>query len=115
MQRGDNLGLIAKKYNVAVSDLKEWNELEDNSIQPGNNLIVGKKLVVDNSQPIVEKTSKKDNKIQKEANAHYYVQKGDSLFSIARKYPGITVSDIQKWNGISGNALRPGMKLKIGG
>jgi membrane-bound lytic murein transglycosylase D len=115
VQRGDNLGLIARKNNVAVSDLKEWNELEDDNIQPGNNLIVGKKLVVVNSQPIVEKTSKKENKMQKEANVHYYVQKGDSLFSIARKYPGITVSDIQKWNGISGNALRPGMKLKIGG
>lgn len=113
VQKGDNLGLIAKKNGVVVSDLKQWNELEADEIQPGNKLIVGKKLVVDNSQPIAEKPAKKD-KIKKEADDHYYVQKGDSLFSIARKN-GITVSDIKKWNGISGNSLKPGMKLKISG
>lgn len=115
VQRGDNLGLIAKKNNVAVSDLKEWNELADDNILPGNKLIVGKKLLSDNSQPIVEKTAKKESKIKSERDAHYYVQKGDSLFSIAKKYPGITVSDIKKWNGISGNTLKPGMRLKISG
>lgn len=114
VQRGDNLGLIAKKNGVAVSDLKEWNQLEDDNIQPGNKLIVGKKLVVDNSQPVAEKQSKREkSKIEQED--HYYVKKGDSLFSIAKKYPGITVSDIKKWNGISGNSVRPGMKLKISG
>lgn len=115
VQRGDNLGLIAKKNNIAVSDLKEWNDLEDDNIQPGNKLVVGKKLVIDNSHPVAEKSTKKESKVKKESDDHYYVQKGDSLFSIARKYPGITVSDIKKWNGISGNALTPGMKLKIGG
>ena len=114
IQKGDNLGLIAKKNGVAVSDLKEWNELEDDNIQPGNKLIVGKKLIIDNSQPIAEKSSKRE-KSKKELEDHYYVQKGDSLFSIAKKYPGITVSDIKKWNGISGNSLKPGMKLKISG
>jgi membrane-bound lytic murein transglycosylase D len=113
VQKGDNLGLIAKKNSVAVSDLKEWNELEDDNIQPGNKLIVGKKLVVDNSQPIAEKPAKKE-KSKKETEDHYYVQKGDSLFSIAKKN-GITVSDIKKWNGIRGNSLKPGMKLKISG
>lgn len=113
VQKGDNLGLIAKKNNVAVSDLKEWNELEDDNIQPGDKLVVGKKLVLDNSQPVAERPAKKD-KAQKETDEHYLVQKGDSLFSIARK-KGISVSDIKKWNGISGNSLKPGMKLKISG
>lgn len=114
VQKGDNLGLIAKRNNIAVSDLKEWNELEDDNIQPGNKLIIGKKLVVDNSQPVAEKQSKRErNKIEPED--HYYVKKGDSLFSIAKKYPGITVSDIKKWNGINGNSLKPGMRLKISG
>jgi membrane-bound lytic murein transglycosylase D len=37
------------------------------------------------------------------------------LFKIAQKYPGISVTDIKKWNGITGNELKPGMKLKISG
>lgn len=116
VQKGDNLGSIAKKNGVAVSDLKEWNDLSDNNIQLGATLIVNKKLVVDNDNAVAEKTSKKDRQIsKKQVEDHYFVKKGDSLFSIAKKYPGVTISDIKKWNGISGNELKPGMKLKING
>ena len=116
VQAGDNLGSIARKNNVAVSDIKLWNELSDDNIQLGDKLIVAKKLIVDNSQTIAEKSSKKEklSKAEREDD-HYYVKKGDSLFSIAKKYPGVSVSDIKKWNGINGNSLKPGMKLKING
>ncbi|NHM06108.1 LysM peptidoglycan-binding domain-containing protein [Flavobacterium sp. CYK-4] len=115
VQRGDNLGVIARKNNVAVSDLKMWNDLQDDNIQLGDKLIVGKKLIADNNQTIAENSTKKDKAAKKAKENHYYVQKGDSLFSIAKKYPGVTVSDIKKWNGINGNSLKPGMKLKING
>ena len=115
VQKGDNLGSIAKKNNVAVSDLKTWNDLSDDTIQLGDKIIVAKKLVVDANQAVAEKQSKKEKTSKNEREDHYYVQKGDSLFSIAKKYPGITISDIKKWNGIRGNELKPGMKLKING
>ncbi len=97
--KGDNLGSIAKKYNVSIASLQEWNEMKDNNVQ------VGKKILIlsDNNKKI--STS--------ERVALYLVQKGDSLTKIAQKYPGITVADIKKWNGIQGNELKPGMKLKI--
>lgn len=113
VQKGDNLGSIARKNNVTVADLKSWNELTDNSIKLGEKLIVAKKLMSDNEMAVADKPSKKDKNNQRDE--HYYVQKGDSLFSIAKKYPGVTVSDIKRWNGINGNALKPGMKLKING
>lgn len=115
VQRGDNLSSIAKKNNVAVSDLKTWNDLSDDAIQLGDKIIVAKKLVVDANQAVAEKHSKKEKVSKNEKEDHYYVQKGDSLFSIAKKYPGVTISDIKKWNGIRGNELKPGMKLKING
>ena len=110
--KGDNLGNIAKKYKVTTDDLKSWNNLSDNNIQLGSTLIVAKTEVV-----VAEKAAKKEklaskNKAKEE---HYYVQKGDSLYKIAKKHPGITVSDIKKWNGISNEDLKPGMKLKISG
>ena len=116
VQKGDNLGSIAKKNNVAVSDIKMWNDLTEDNIQLGDKLIVAKKLIVDANQAVAEKSSKKDklSKAEREDD-HYYVKKGDSLFSIAKKYPGVSVSDIKKWNGINGNSLKPGMKLKING
>ena len=115
VQRGDNLSSIAKKNNVAVSDLKTWNDLSDDAIQLGDKIIVAKKLVVDTNQSVAEKHSKKEKVAKNQNEDHYYVKKGDSLFSIAKKYPGVTISDIKKWNGIRGNELKPGMKLKING
>ncbi len=115
VQNGDNLGSIAKKNGVAISDLKTWNDLNDNNIQIGTKIIVGKKLVLDKNQAVAEKAPKKDKITKNSKENHYFVKKGDSLFSIAKKYPGVTVSDIKKWNGIDGNSLKPGMKLKING
>ena len=116
VQAGDNLGSIARKNNVAVSDIKMWNGLSEDNIQLGDKLIVAKKLIVDNSQTIAEGASKKEKLAKAEREEkHYYVKKGDSLFSIAKKYPGVSISDIKKWNGINGNSLKPGMKLKING
>ena len=115
VQRGDNLNSIAKKNNVAVSDLKTWNDLTDDTIQLGDKIIVAKKLVLDTNQSVAEKHSKKEKVAKNQNEDHYYVKKGDSLFSIAKKYPGVTISDIKKWNGIRGNELKPGMKLKING
>lgn len=117
VQNGENLGTIARKNGVTVSDLKMWNDLEDDNVQSGARIVVGKRIIADPSQQVVaeKSTTKKEKATKAKNDDHYYVQKGDSLFSIARKYPGITVSDIKKWNGIRGNELKPGMKLKING
>ena len=110
--KGDNLGNIAKKHKVSTDDLKLWNNLTDNNIQLGSALIVAKTEVVVAEKPTKKEKSATKAKVSEE---HYYVQKGDSLYKIAKKYPGITISDIKKWNGISNENLKPGMKLKISG
>jgi membrane-bound lytic murein transglycosylase D len=111
VRKGEYLGSIAKKYNVTLAEIKEWNGLESNSVKLGETLIVSKKEVAINEV----KTSKKENIAANDRNEvkTYYVKKGDSLFSIAKKYPGVTISDIKKWNGIKNESLKPGMKLKI--
>lgn len=109
VQKGDNLGNIAKKQEVTVAEIQEWNDLKDTNVQLGAKLLILKESNKPSNEEVVvaAKTATK--------NSHYLVQKGDSLFKIAQKYPGVTVSDIKKWNGISGNDLKPGMKLKISG
>lgn len=115
VKNGDNLGAIAKKYNASVSDIKDWNELQDDNIIIGSKLIVSKKLFV--APTTVAKTTKNQSIAQskKEDVTHYFVKKGDSLFSIAKKYPGVTISDIKKWNDIKNESIKPGMKLRING
>jgi membrane-bound lytic murein transglycosylase D len=113
VQQGDNIGSIARKNKVSIADLQLWNDLQSDIVQAGTIIIVGKKLFVDKNKAVVVKTSKTEKNSGKEAQL-YQVKKGDSLFSIAQK-KGVTVSDIKKWNGIRGNELKPGMKLKISG
>jgi membrane-bound lytic murein transglycosylase D len=117
VKKGDNLGNIAKKFGSSLDDLKQWNNLQDNNIALGSTLIVAKSEVAIIDKTTTETFRKKDNlaSASKNNTINYYVKKGDSLYSIAKKYPGVTISDIKKWNDLRAEDLKPGMKLKING
>ena len=112
--KGEYLGTIARKYNTTVNDLLELNSLSDTNIKEGDKLIVGKEEIAS----IADKKAKKNDYAANQKKAKekmYQVRKGDSLFSISQKFPGVTISDIKKWNNIKGESIQPGMKLKING
>jgi membrane-bound lytic murein transglycosylase D len=99
VSKGESLGIIAEKYDVSVSEIKKWNNLRSSIINTGNKLKIY--------------STKEDN--SKSSSSTYLVRNGDSLYTIAKKYPGVSTDDLKKWNGISGNNIQPGMKLKING
>lgn len=116
--KGDNLGNIASKFGTSVVDLKQWNNLPDNTIAIGQTLIVAKDeivIVTDKATVNSFKNKLSVTSASKKVSTDYYVIKGDSLFSIAKKHPGVTISDLKKWNGIRSEDIKPGMKLKING
>ena len=117
VKKGDNLGSISKKYGSSIEDLKLWNNLQNNNIALGSSMIVAKNEISAEIEtaPSNPFTAKKENIAftSKNGTKDYLVKKGDSLFSIAKKYPGVSIADIKKWNDINGNDLKPGMKLKI--
>lgn len=118
VKKGDNLGNIAKKFGSTVEDLKQWNNLPNNNLALGKSLIVAKNEIAVEDKTVAETSfKKKDNLVSasQKNTQDYYVQKGDSLYSISKKYPGVTISDIKKWNNIKSEDLKPGMKLKING
>lgn len=111
VKSGDVLGKIANKYGVTVTNLKRWNSLRSNTIQIGQRLtIYTNKKPLSPSTVVAKSTSNSGSKAAEEI---YVVQKGDTLWSIAQKFPKISIEDIQKWNDISGEKLQPGMKLKM--
>ena len=115
VDRGETLGTIARKYDVSISEIKDWNNIEDNMVQLGAKIIVGKRYMV--SSDVKNTSAKRENLAANDRDEVklYYVKKGDSLFSIAKKYPGVSISDLKKWNGIKNESLKAGMKLKING
>ena len=117
VQKGDNLGNIASKFGATITDLKSWNKLSENTLSIGKNLIVAKDQIAIVTDKATVNTFKTKSSIAGPSSktAEYSVKKGDSLFSIAKKYPGVTISDLKKWNDIRSEDIQPGMKLKING
>ncbi len=99
VQKGDSLWSIAQKFNTTVTELKTLNKLNY------NNLSIGQKLKI----PSMEVTPE----LPSQGNT-YIVQKGDTLYSIARKY-GITVDELKSTNNLSSNTLTIGDVLIIPG
>ncbi|MFC2087322.1 transglycosylase SLT domain-containing protein [Bacteroidota bacterium] len=135
---GDNLGYIADWYDVGVSQLRYWNNIRRNLIRSGQKLIVfvpesradiyqkinlmssadkqklnGKKTY--DIISTIEFTETSNQLSQNTGNFEYYkVKRGDTLWEIARKYPGVTEYDIMKINNISNaNRIEVGQELKI--
>lgn len=106
VKRGDFLGRIAERYGVGVSQIKGWNGMRSNSLRAGQNLIIYPKK---SPRDIASNAPSKSTSSEKT----YTVRNGDSLWSISRKFPGVSIQNIQKWNDISGTNLKPGTKLKI--
>lgn len=68
---------------------------------------------VDTRTAVAAREPVKKRDINFEEERMYIVQKGDSLFSIAKKHPGVTVENLKNWNQIQGESIQPGMKLKV--
>ncbi|MCW3481222.1 LysM peptidoglycan-binding domain-containing protein [Neisseriaceae bacterium JH1-16] len=111
---GDTLYNISRRYNMSVAELKTLNGLNDDSVKLGQVLSVDKSnlatpttlLAQQDGTPPARSTSGK-------APFEYVAQKGDTLYSIARKF-GVDHQDIKRWNSVSMvNRLQPGQKVKI--
>ena len=82
---------IAKKFNTTIEKLKELNNLKNNMLTIGMELLVP----LSNEEYII-----------------YKVKKGDSLYQIAKNY-NTTVDELKKLNNLSTNNLSINQELKI--
>lgn len=98
VKKGDSLYSIANKYNTTIDELKRINNLTSNILSIGQ---------------VLKLPSDKVSDVEKEENTiSYTVQKGDSLYSIARKY-STTIDKIKDLNNLTTNLLSIGQVLLI--
>lgn len=93
VKSGDSLWSISRKLGITVDELKSANNLSSNLLSVGQNLIIP----------------------GKEAQAtgdEYVVKKGDTLYSIARKY-NTSVDNIKSINNITTDSLAIGQIIKL--
>lgn len=103
VESGESLYLIAKKYNVAIDELKRLNNLDGAKLKPGQSLSIN--ALVESSNSTAEKKTVKPKITHK-------VKSGESFYSLAKKY-GCSVNDIKEWNSKPDNKLNPGDKIII--
>lgn len=102
VKSGDTLSGIAARHGVTVNQLKQWNGLTSNNIK------VGQKLKLNSSS-----SSSSASTAGSGDYTTYTVKSGDSLYSIAKNYSGVSAQDIMNFNGMSSSNIKPGMKIKI--
>ena len=95
VKKGDSLYGIAKSYGVSVEDIKRLNNLSN------NNLSIGQELLI----PGLSSENVPSVKV-------YTVVKGDSLYKIANLY-GVSVDDLKSANKLSSSVLSIGQQLVI--
>jgi membrane-bound lytic murein transglycosylase D len=96
---GESLSVIARRYRVSVKDLQRWNNISDpRTLRAGTTLV----LFHSPTKPTADK-----------GTLQYVVQRGDSLWSIAKKYK-VEINDIKNWNALGNNTvIKPGQSIKI--
>ena len=134
VKSGDNPRAIAKKYKIGTSLLCEWNNIRHNKVRVGQKLAIyvddkspvskkGSKsaktdvLKVEASKEIVQKPTEsitgKNSKLAGEFT-YYTVRPGDSLYTIAKQFAGVSDQEIKLLNNIkNAKSLVIGQKLKI--
>ncbi len=116
IRNGDNLGFIAEKYNVSVSQLRAWNNLSSNKIVAGKSLVIYGSGHSKTTETVVSKNAttvkpKVTTKPLKGKIIHRVVS-GDSLWEIAQKY-GVSVAQIKSLNALRSDKLQIGAQLLI--
>lgn len=116
VKKGETLYGIAKKYQITVSELKAANNLSDKDVLKAGQKLVIPSADIENAATLSSTGSGKTGGSTSDSSGKtetYVVQKGDTLYGIAKKYD-IKVSELYALNGMSQkDVLKVGQKLKV--
>lgn len=110
VRSGENLGLIARKYNVSVRQIQQWNNMRSTTIHPGQRLVVFPPA----NYTYVPSSSSSGTSSKSAPTGTHTVRSGENLALIAKKY-GCTVNEIISWNNLKSNTIYVNQKLKVSG
>ncbi len=105
VRSGETLGHIAASYRTTVSTIKRLNGLKSDRLRIGQQLIV-----YDVSLP---SSSSSSSSTAPATKGYYIVRSGDNLWTIAKKYPGVSADNIKHANNLKSIQLKIGQKLII--
>lgn len=114
---GDTLYNISRRYGMTVADLRNLNSLVDDTVKLGQVLkVIGSNVAAAPAASATDSSALRPASFSRQAgnvSVDYVVQRGDTVFSIARKF-GVSHTDILRWNNPEQLAtLQPGQKVRV--
>lgn len=102
IKRGESLSTIARQHGVTVNAIRVSNNLRNNNIREGRNLVIPLRGL-SGSVPIA---SVSDTNITADESKKviHRVKKGDTLWSIAKRYQ-VKLKELISWNKLSGSQI----------
>ena len=94
VKKGENINEIAARHDTTVKQLQTINGIARN-----RNLTLGQKILVPQvvTENVADNLAQKRKQLQSYQSNVYIVQKGDTLYEIAKRY-GTTIDQIKSWN-----------------
>lgn len=115
VKKGDTLYSISRKYQITVPELRAANNLSENDVLKAGAKLVIPAADIENAAALsASKTSdyKKDSS-RTSATSAYVVQKGDTLYGIARKY-NIKLNELLSLNNLDNSStIKIGQKILV--
>lgn len=105
----ETLYSISRTHQVSVDDIRRWNNLTDNSLAVGQQLVIRKSTAV---AVLTQQPVQQERPAPISRKGVHTVQAGQTLFSIAREN-NLSVDDLKEWNGLGGNELKVGQILYL--
>lgn len=115
VQSGDSVWKISNDHGITMAQLIEWNNIKNNFVYPGQQLIVsngGSSNTGANTGNTSGSNSSNSSSSNTASGTKYTVKTGDSVWSVSNKY-GITMAQLIQWNNIQNNFIYPGQQLTV--
>jgi len=115
VQSGDSVWNISNDHGITMAQLIEWNNIKNNFVYPGQQLIVsngGSSNTGANTGNTSGSNSSNSSSSNTASGTKYTVKAGDSVWSVSNKY-GITMAQLIQWNNIQNNFIYPGQQLTV--
>ena len=117
IQAGETIYRVSKIHNVTVENLKQWNNLTENTIEIGQELMImgGVTKPTVYAQPTTTRTHSSTTVSSSSGsnNTQYHtLQAGETVFRVSKLY-GVTVDELVRWNNIKGFAVIVGQRLVV--
>jgi LysM repeat protein len=100
----ETLFSISRLYDVSVDEIKAWNNLKDNALSLGQELVIKKKSSALSANATLP--------TQQSLKGIHTVAAKETLYSIARQY-NLTVQQVREWNSLTADEVKIGQTLFV--